>query len=459
MGEIVVLSSDEGMSRGKSSEVVRWEKYLPKTVLRVLLVESDDSTRQIITALLRNCSYKVVAVSDGLAAWETLKEKSHDIDLILTELDLPAISGFALLALVMEHEACKNIPVIMMSSQDSMTMVLKCMLRGAADYLIKPMRKNELKNLWQHVWRRLTLRDGHTAQGPPSLPASQHNLEDTDETSADSRYHSDHGSGAHVNSYNGHNNKLMADERDSDKKVESFDVTMDLIGGIDKRAECYYGDNTGDECVGPELGLSLKRTCSGSLENQDQTTKQQKLSLSDESAFSRYENSQPEEKVDVDVEPSSLGEPKTPSESHEKLRRVRSDHGSATTSSNHENMGSSSLSGQNELSFRNQVTKQPQDSPFPVESNCLKASKGVEVGSQSRSSTEKAKEEEEGGVLSVEQRRSQREAALMKFRLKRKDRCFDKKVRYQSRKKLAEQRPRVKGQFVRAVNSTQDASK
>lgn len=62
MGDIVVLSSDDGMetmkNRGKSSEVVQWEKYLPKTVLRVLLVESDDSTRQIITAILRKCSYK-----------------------------------------------------------------------------------------------------------------------------------------------------------------------------------------------------------------------------------------------------------------------------------------------------------------------------------------------------------------------------------------------------------------
>ncbi|CAN1228271.1 Two-component response regulator-like APRR9 [Linum grandiflorum] len=44
-----------------------------------------------------------------------------------------------------------------------------------------------------------------------------------------------------------------------------------------------------------------------------------------------------------------------------------------------------------------------------------------------------------------------REAALNKFRLKRKERCFEKKVRYESRKKLAEQRPRVKGQFVRQV--------
>lgn len=42
-----------------------------------------------------------------------------------------------------------------------------------------------------------------------------------------------------------------------------------------------------------------------------------------------------------------------------------------------------------------------------------------------------------------------RAAALVKFRQKRKERCFDKKIRYINRKKLAETRPRVKGQFVR----------
>lgn len=46
---------------------------------------------------------------------------------------------------------------------------------------------------------------------------------------------------------------------------------------------------------------------------------------------------------------------------------------------------------------------------------------------------------------------AQREAALNKFRQKRKERCFEKKVRYQSRKRLAEQRPRIRGQFVRRV--------
>ncbi|KAG6518148.1 hypothetical protein ZIOFF_021550 [Zingiber officinale] len=51
------------------------------------------------------------------------------------------------------------------------------------------------------------------------------------------------------------------------------------------------------------------------------------------------------------------------------------------------------------------------------------------------------------GVVQI--RIAQREAALKKFREKRTERNFIKKVRYQSRKILAEQRPRVRGQFVR----------
>ncbi|XVE77340.1 hypothetical protein DITRI_Ditri13aG0054700 [Diplodiscus trichospermus] len=180
-----------------SSEVVQWERFLPRMVLRVLLVEADDSTRQIIAALLRKCSYRVVAaVPDGLMAWETLKDRPHNIDLILTEVELPSISGFALLTLVMEHDICKNIPVIMMSSHDSISMVLKCMLKGAADFLIKPVRRNELRNLWQHVWRRHMLAGGSV---PRNLPVTEHKAEATAENNAESNQSSDYGSSTHKN--------------------------------------------------------------------------------------------------------------------------------------------------------------------------------------------------------------------------------------------------------------------
>ncbi|PSS26238.1 Two-component response regulator-like [Actinidia chinensis var. chinensis] len=159
-----VASSAEGMEEESwSSDVVKGMSP-PRMVLRVLLVEADDSTRLIIAALLRKCSYRVTAVPDGLKAWETLKGRPHTIDLILTEVELPSISGYALLTLIMEHDICKNIPVIMMSSQDSISVVLKCMLKGAADFLIKPVRRNELKNLWQHVWRRQTQSTGAVSE-------------------------------------------------------------------------------------------------------------------------------------------------------------------------------------------------------------------------------------------------------------------------------------------------------
>lgn len=41
-----------------------------------------------------------------------------------------------------------------MSSHDSMGIVFKCLSKGAVDFLVKPIRRNELKILWQHVWRR-----------------------------------------------------------------------------------------------------------------------------------------------------------------------------------------------------------------------------------------------------------------------------------------------------------------
>lgn len=38
--------------------IIRWERFLPLRSLKVLLVENDDSTRQVVSALLRNCSYE-----------------------------------------------------------------------------------------------------------------------------------------------------------------------------------------------------------------------------------------------------------------------------------------------------------------------------------------------------------------------------------------------------------------
>ncbi|RYR73608.1 hypothetical protein Ahy_A02g008034 isoform C [Arachis hypogaea] len=170
--------------------VICWERFLHIRSLKVLLVEYDDSTRHVVTALLRNCSYEVsnnsmgvllnsfimkmaytgcpnslclilpshptlvIEAANGLQAWKILENLTNHVDLVLTEVAMPGLSGIGLLCKIMSHKTRKNIPVIMMSSRDSMGLVFKCLSKGAVDFLVKPVRKNELKNLWQHVWRR-----------------------------------------------------------------------------------------------------------------------------------------------------------------------------------------------------------------------------------------------------------------------------------------------------------------
>ncbi|PIN13302.1 hypothetical protein CDL12_14073 [Handroanthus impetiginosus] len=167
------VSQDPGILQVQQQQqsqgtVVCWERFLHVRSIRVLLVENDDSTRHVVTALLRNCNYEVLEAANGLQAWKILEDLTNHIDIILTEVVMPCLSGIGLLYKIMSHKTRKNIPVIMMSSHDSMGLVFKCLSKGAVDFLVKPIRKNELKNLWQHVWRRC-----HSSSGSGSESGTQ----------------------------------------------------------------------------------------------------------------------------------------------------------------------------------------------------------------------------------------------------------------------------------------------
>ncbi|KAK8550961.1 hypothetical protein V6N13_119462 [Hibiscus sabdariffa] len=152
-GAIEVCEVSEATQQPRGS-VIRWDRFLPFETIKVLLVENDDSTRHVVSALLQNCSYEVMAVANGLQAWKVLEDPTIPVDIVLTEEDMPVLSGSDLLCMIMSHNTLKNIPVIMMSSHDCINLVFKCLSKGAVDFLVKPIRKNELKNLWQHLWRR-----------------------------------------------------------------------------------------------------------------------------------------------------------------------------------------------------------------------------------------------------------------------------------------------------------------
>ncbi|CAN4121614.1 unnamed protein product [Withania somnifera] len=154
VGTLQAKGSESQQQEESRETVIDWERFLHVTSIKVLLVENDDSTRHVLTALLRNCKYEVIQAVNGLQAWKILENRTNQIDLVLSEVVMPCLSGIGLLCKIMNHKMHKNLPVIMMSSHDSVGLVFKCLSKGAADFLVKPIRKNELKILWQHVWRR-----------------------------------------------------------------------------------------------------------------------------------------------------------------------------------------------------------------------------------------------------------------------------------------------------------------
>lgn len=138
-----------GGSNSKSSD-----SFIDRSNVRILLCDNDTKSSDEIFTLLCGCSYQVTSVRSARQVIDALNAEGHDIDIILAEVDLPMTKGMKMLKYIMRDKELRRIPIIMMSAQDEVSVVVKCLRLGAADYLVKPLRTNELLNLWTHMWRR-----------------------------------------------------------------------------------------------------------------------------------------------------------------------------------------------------------------------------------------------------------------------------------------------------------------
>ncbi|XP_020596008.1 two-component response regulator ORR26-like isoform X2 [Phalaenopsis equestris] len=85
------------------------------------------------------------------AALDLLRERKDKFDIVISDVNMPDMDGFKLL----EHVGLEmDLPVIMMSVDGETSRVMKGVQHGACDYLLKPIRMKELRNIWQHVYRK-----------------------------------------------------------------------------------------------------------------------------------------------------------------------------------------------------------------------------------------------------------------------------------------------------------------
>ncbi|MBW2029923.1 MAG: response regulator [Deltaproteobacteria bacterium] len=109
---------------------------------KVLIVDDDTDTLQMIKKGLEkfHADLSAITAPDGLAALDILKK--HTISLVLTDLKMPKMDGFGLMAAIMEHYP--EIPVIVMTGYTNPELERITKEEGAAGYIAKPFHMEEL---------------------------------------------------------------------------------------------------------------------------------------------------------------------------------------------------------------------------------------------------------------------------------------------------------------------------
>jgi len=110
--------------------------------LRVLLADDSDLIHRHTVPILEGAGYEVDEAWDGEQAWARLQKSRPD--LLLTDVEMPKLDGFALCKTVKETDATAEIPVVICSSLGEASDLQKGFDCGADDYLVKPVVPEEL---------------------------------------------------------------------------------------------------------------------------------------------------------------------------------------------------------------------------------------------------------------------------------------------------------------------------
>ena len=109
---------------------------------RILLAEDERQIGDMVAFKLANAGHEVVRVVDGESALaEAARERP---DVIILDVMMPVLDGFAVLARLKADPALRAIPVIMLTARGQERDILTGLQGGAADYIVKPFSLKEL---------------------------------------------------------------------------------------------------------------------------------------------------------------------------------------------------------------------------------------------------------------------------------------------------------------------------
>jgi two-component system NtrC family sensor kinase len=108
----------------------------------ILVVDDTHDNLRLLTKLLGDHGYYVRPVSDGQKAISAIQDQLPD--LILLDIMMPDMDGYAVCEILKSDERTRHIPVIFISSLDETTDKVKAFSVGGVDFITKPIQKEDV---------------------------------------------------------------------------------------------------------------------------------------------------------------------------------------------------------------------------------------------------------------------------------------------------------------------------
>jgi len=121
--------------------------------LKFLIVDDFSTMRRIVRNLLKEIGYaNADEAEDGVAALAKLKGGSFDF--VVSDINMPNMNGFELLAQIKADPALKHIPVLMVTAEAKKEDIVTAAQSGASGYIVKPFTKATLEEKLQKIVQR-----------------------------------------------------------------------------------------------------------------------------------------------------------------------------------------------------------------------------------------------------------------------------------------------------------------
>src|SRR5215208_1247164 len=110
---------------------------------KVLIVDDEPLNVDYLQQELEDSGYQIITAFNGQEALD--KIKSQQPDLVLLDLMMPVLDGFAVLSEIKADNVLRDIPVIIVSASNDSKSIVKGIKQGADDYITKPIDADHLK--------------------------------------------------------------------------------------------------------------------------------------------------------------------------------------------------------------------------------------------------------------------------------------------------------------------------